>query len=88
MKASEGDVVELELNESALVFMTFWTYLFPILFMFAVIMVAMWFHSDSNFLAIAGVIGFAGGMYTSKQIIRSRLDAKQLHPVVSKVLKS
>lgn len=86
VQAAEGDIVELELDESALVFMTFWTYLFPILFMFAVILLAAWFSNDSSVASVAGVAGLVAGIYFSRRIVRSCLDAKQLHPVIRKIV--
>ena len=88
VQASEGDVVELELNESALVFMTFWTYLFPILFMFSVILFATWFSDNSSLASIFGVAGLIAGIYISRRFVRRRLDEKQLHPVISKIVNS
>lgn len=87
-QAVAGDMVELELNESALVYMTFWTYLFPILFMFAVILLATGFDLDSSVVSIVAVIGLFVGIYFSKAIIRGRLDSRQLHPVIRRVIKS
>ena len=87
-QASAGDMVELELNESALVYMTFWTYLFPILFMFAVILLATGLDIESYAVSIVAVISLIAGIYFSKKIIRSRLDSRQLHPVIRRIIKS
>ena len=87
-QASEGDMVELELNETALVFMTFWTYLFPIVFMFVVILVVAGLSEDTSLASVSGIIGLIAGIYISRGIIRNRLDSRQLHPVISKVIKS
>lgn len=86
-QAAEGDMVELELNESALVYMTFWTYLFPILFMFAVILLVTLLTSVAAIITLAGLVGLVVGIYSSRRIIRARLDAQQLHPVIRKIVK-
>lgn len=88
IQANAGDMVELELNESALVFMTFWTYLFPIISMFVLAMIGLGLTDSNGVAATAGVLGFALGLVLSKRIIQRRLDIKQLHPVVSKIINS
>ena len=88
VRASKGDIVELELNESALVFMTFWTYLFPILFMFGVILFSAWLSSDSSLVSVFGIAGLIAGIFISRRFIRSKLDDKQLHPVIRKIVNS
>lgn len=84
--AAEGDMVELELNESSLVFMTFWIYLFPILFMFVVIVVITLLTSSTTVISIGAVGGLMAGIYISRLHIRNKLDASQLHPVVRRVV--
>ena len=86
--ANTGDTVELELNESALVFMTFWTYLFPIISMFALSLLVVGLTQHNGLAAVAGMVGLVIGLFLSKRIIRSRLDTKQLHPVICKIVNS
>mgnify|MGYP000427298678 CR=1 FL=1 len=88
LQASAGDMVELELNESALVFMTFWTYLFPIVSMFVMSLLVASVTHYNGFAAMAGLVGLVAGLVISRRIIRSRLDTKQLHPVICKIVNS
>ena len=86
VNASEGDTVELELNESALVYMTFWTYLFPIIFMFVVALFSVWLTNNNTLTSVSAIAGLIAGLVMSKRIIRSRLDARQLHPNIRKIV--
>jgi sigma-E factor negative regulatory protein RseC len=88
VQAAEGDTVEIELNESSLVFMTFWVYLFPVLFMLTVMVVTSWLSGNNGFVVGYTIIGLVAGIYLSKRFIRSRLDARHLHPVISKVVET
>ena len=88
LNAVRGDTVEIALDESALVFMTFWTYLFPIICLFAIAFLAAVMGFNAVIVSVGSIAGLIAGIFWSRSIIQQKLDKQQLHPVVCKVVKS